>query len=106
MKRFFYSLLLVISFAVISCTEEVSVPDYSKDHIVLNVYNSKMTKADGNYDTNYERQLNRLDCFFYVKDKTDQPCVYYHKAEVNELGGATVPFYVNDLVLKEILLML
>lgn len=69
---------------------------------MLNVYNSKMTKADGNYDTNYERQLNRLDCFFYVKDKTDQPCVYYHKAEVNELGGATVPFYVNDLVLKEI----
>ena len=69
---------------------------------MLNVYNSKMTKADGNYNTNYERQLNRLDCFFYVKDKTDQPCVYYHKAEVNELGGATVPFYVNDLVLKEI----
>ena len=102
MKRFLYSLLLVICFAVISCTEEVSVPDYSKDHIVLNVYNSKMTKADGNYNTNYERQLNRLDCFFYVKDKTDQPCVYYHKAEVNELGGATVPFYVNDLVLKEI----
>ena len=102
MKRFLYSLLLVICFAVISCTEEVSVPDYSKDHIVLNVYNSKMTKADGNDNTNYERQLNRLDCFFYVKDKTDQPCVYYHKAEVNELGGATVPFFVNDLVLKEI----
>lgn len=69
---------------------------------MLNVYNSPMTKADGDSSTDYERQLNRLDCFFYVKDKTDQPCVYYHKAEVNELGGATVPFFVNDLVLKEI----
>ena len=78
------------------------LPDYSKDHIVLNVYNSNMTKADGNYDTSYERQLNRLDCFFYVKDKTDQPCVYYHKAEINDLDQATIPFFVNDLVLKEI----
>ena len=69
---------------------------------MLNVYNSNMTKADGNYDTSYERQLNRLDCFFYVKDKTDQPCVYYHKAEINDLDQATIPFFVNDLVLKEI----
>lgn len=102
MRRLLYSLLLIISFAVISCTQEVPVPDYSKDHIVLNVYNSPMTKAEGDSSTDYERQLNRLDCFFYVKDKTDQPCVYYHKADVNDLGGATVPFFVNDLVLKEI----
>ena len=101
MRRLIYS-LLIISVAVISCTQEVPVPDYSKDHIVLNVYNSPMTKADGDSSTDYERQLNRLDCFFYVKDKTDQPCVYYHKADVNDLGGATVPFFVNDLVLKEI----
>ena len=100
MRRLIYS-LLIISVAVISCTQEVPVPDYSKDHIVLNVYNSPMTKA-ADSDTDYERQLNRLDCFFYVKDKTDQPCVYYHKADVNDLGGATVPFFVNDLVLKEI----
>ena len=69
---------------------------------MLNVYNSNMTKADGNYDTSYERQLNRLDCFFYVKDKTDQPCVYYHRADLNDQDQATVPFFVNDLVLKEI----
>ena len=100
MRRLIYS-LLIISVAVISCTQEVPVPDYSKDHIVLNVYNSPMTKA-ADSDTDYERQLNRLDCFFYVKDKTDQPCAYYHKADINDLGGATVPFYVNDLVLKEI----
>lgn len=76
------------------------MPDYGEDYIVLKVSNSAMTMAEG--DTDYERQLNRLDCFFYVKDQTDQPCVYYHKAEVNDLGGATIPFYVNDLVLKEI----
>ena len=102
MKRFVYSVLAIFCLAVVSCTEEVPVPDYSKDHIVLNVFNSPMTRAAGDSDTDYERQLNRLDCFFYVKDKTNEPCVYYHKAEVNGLGSATVPFYVNDLVLKEI----
>ena len=76
------------------------MPDYGEDYIVLNVLNGPMTMAEG--DTDYERQLNRLDCFFYVKDKTNEPCVYYHKAEVNDLGSATIPFYVNDLVLKEI----
>ena len=76
------------------------MPDYGEDYIVLNVLNSPMTMAEGS--TDYERQLNRLDCFFYVKDKTDEPCVYYHKAEVNDLGRATIPFFVNDLVLKEI----
>ena len=102
MKRLVYNLLAIFCFALVSCTEEVLVPDYSKDHIVLNVFNSPMTKAAGDLNTDYERQLNRLDCFFYVKDKTNEPCVYYHKAEVNELGSTTIPLFVNDLVLKEI----
>ena len=100
MNRIVYSALAIFCFAVVSCTTEVPVPDYGEDYIVLNVFNSPMTMAEG--DTDYERELNRLDCFFYVKDKTNEPCVYYHKAEVNDLGGATIPFYVNDLVLKEI----
>ena len=79
------------------------MPDYSKDHIVLNIYNTQMTKADGDPDTAYERQLNRLDCFFYVRGRTDQPCVYYQMVEVNDVGQSTVAFYVNDLVLKEII---
>ena len=102
MKRLVYSALAIFCLAVVSCTQEASVTDYGKDYIVLNVVNSPMTKADSELGADYERQLNRLDCFFYVKDKTDQPCVYYHKAEVNDLGAATVPFFVNDLVLKEI----
>jgi hypothetical protein len=100
MKRLVYSALAIFCLAVVSCTNEVPVPDYGEDHIVLNVFNSPMTMAEG--ATDYERELNRLDCFFYVKDKTNEPCVYYHKAEVNDLGGATIRFYVNDLVLKEI----
>ena len=78
------------------------MPEYGEDYIVLNVSNSPMTTAEGDPNTDYERKLTRLDCFFYVKDKTDEPCVYYHKAEVDDLGGATIPFYVNDLTLKEI----
>ena len=102
MNRFVYIALAILCFAVVSCTNEVPVPEESEDYIVLNVFNSPMTMAEGDPDTDYERQLNRLDCFFYVKDKTNEPCVYYHKAEVNDLGSATIPFYVNDLVLKEI----
>ena len=102
MNRLVYSVLAIFCLAVVSCTEEVPVPDYSKDHIVLNVFNSPMTRAEGDPSTGYERQLNRLDCFFYVKGQTNQPCVYYHKAEVNGQGSATIPFFVNDLVLKEI----
>ena len=102
MNRFVYIALAILCFAVVSCTNEVPIPEESQDYIVLNVFNSPMTMAEGDPDTDYERQLNRLDCFFYVKDKTNEPCVYYHKAEVNDLGSATIPFYVNDLVLKEI----
>ena len=102
MKRLAYSVLAIFCFAVVSCNNEVPAPDYGEDYIVLNVINSPMTMAEGSTSTDYERQLNRLDCFFYVKDKTNEPCVYYHKAEVNDLGSATIPFYVNDLVLKEI----
>ena len=87
---------------MVSCTEGEPTPDYGEDHIVLNVFNSPMTLATGDPSTDYERQLNRLDCFFYVKDKTNEPCVYYHKADVDDLDRATIPFFVNDLTLKEI----
>ena len=102
MNRLLFSALAILCFVAVSCTEGTPIPDYGKDYIVLNVFNSPITKAESGQSTEYERQLNRLDCFFYVKDKTNEPCVYYHKAEVNDLGSATVPFFVNDLVLKEI----
>ena len=102
MNRIVYSALAIFCFVVVSCTNEPLAPDYSQDHIVLNVFNSPMTTAEGDSATDYERELNRLDCFFYVKDKTNEPCVYYHKASVDDTGNATVSFIVNDLVLKEI----
>lgn len=100
MNRIVYSALAIFCFAVVSCTNEVPTPEYGEDYIVLNVFNSPMTMAEG--DPTYETQLNRLDCFFYVQGLTDQPCVYYQRVDINEQGSATVPFYVNDLVLKEI----
>ena len=100
MNRLVYSALAIFCFAVVSCTNEVPTPEYGEDYIVLNVFNSPMTLAEG--DPTYETQLNRLDCFFYVQGLTDQPCVYYQRVDINEQGAATVPFYVNDLVLKEI----
>ena len=101
MNRLVYSALAIFCFAVVSCVKETPISDYSRDHIVLNVFNSPMTKAEGDSSTNYEKQLKRLDCFFYVKDKTHEPCVYYHKAEIDNLGSATIPFAVNDLVLMQ-----
>lgn len=102
MKRL-YGLLLMACFAVASCSEEIPMPDYSKDNIVLNIYNSPMTKADGDQGTAYERQLNRLDCFFYVRGKTNEPCVYYRRFDIKEVGQSSVAFYVNELVLNEII---
>ena len=102
MKRLVYSAFAIFCFAVVSCTEVESILDYGEDQIVLNVFNSPMTKAAGSSSADYEKQLNRLDCFFYVKDKTNEPCVYYHKAEVNDLERATISFIVDDLTLKEI----
>lgn len=79
------------------------MPDCSEDHIVLNIYNTQMTKADDDPATEYERQLNRLDCFFYVRGKTTEPCVYYQMVELDAVGQSTVSFYVNETVLKEII---
>ena len=101
MKRLVYSALAIFCFAVVSCTNEVPMPDYGEDYIVLNVFNSPMTMAEDDA-TAYERQLKRLDCFFYVKDQTDQPCVHYHRVDIDNQVSATVSFYVNDLLLKEI----
>ena len=102
MNRLVYSALAIFCFAVVSCSQETTIPECSQDQIVLNIFNSPMTKAAGDAGAEYERQLNRLDCFFYVKDKTNEPCVYYHKAEVNDLERATISFIVDDLKLKEI----
>ena len=102
MNRLVYSALAIFCFAVVSCSQETTIPDCSQDQIVLNIFNSPMTKAAGDAGADYERQLNRLDCFFYVKDRTDEPCVYYQKAEINNLGSATISFIVDDLKLKEI----
>ena len=98
----YYSVLVILGFAAVSCTKEAPVQDYSENYIVLNVFNSPMTMAEGNTDTGYERQLKRLDIFFYVKDKTHEPCVYYHKAVVDSQRSAEVSLYVNDNVLNEI----
>ena len=102
MSRIIYCALAIFCFAMVSCTEGEPTSDYGEGYIVLNVFNSPMTLATDASNTNYERQLNRLDCFFYVKDKTNEPCVYYHKVEANDLGSVTIPFFVNDLKLKEI----
>ena len=102
MNRLVYSALAIFCFAIVSCIGENPVQDDGQNHIVLNVFNSQMTKAEDNTSTAYERQLNRLDCFFYVKDQTNEPCVYYHRIDLNDLDSATISFIVTDLVLREI----
>lgn len=44
-----------------------------------------------------------MDCFFYVRGKTDEPCVYYRRFDIKEVGQSSVAFYVNELVLNEII---
>ena len=96
MKRFLYILL---AFVLVSCTSELDYENKTPgDSIVLNVYNSPMTKADLGEDTDYERTLNRLDCFFYKKGQTGGNCVYYIKQTPGSVGASEIVVDVNDIL--------
>ena len=96
MKRLLY-ILMAFSMLIVGCSDKLGEEnEYGKDCIVLNIYNSPMTKALDTQGANYERQLLRLDCFFYKKGQTDGPCAYYQKVDINKIGNVEVPFYVDE----------
>lgn len=96
MKRLLY-ILMAFSMLIVGCSDKLGEQnEYGKDCIVLNIYNSPMTKALDTQGANYERQLLRLDCFFYKKGQTDGPCAYYQKVDINKIGNVEVPFYVDE----------
>ena len=105
MKKILYTLLA--AFALVSCMEEIDKVDTRPEgNVVLTVFNSTMTKAitDAN-GLEYERKLESLDCFFYVKGQTNSPCVYYQRLDPvpdNALddGRADIPLNVSDDVLN------
>lgn len=103
MKKLLYILITFI-FTFASCSEQIDVQDsIPADCIMLNVLNSPMTKAVADPSgEDYEKTLKRLDCFFYVKGQTDKPCVYYQKIDLNEVGSAEIPCYVDESVINTI----
>ena len=102
MKKLLY-IFIALSFGLVSCSDIIETPDtLPADCIMLNVYNSPMTKAQDWAGLEYERQLLRLDCFFYPKEQTDQPCVYYQKVDVDNVGSAEIPFFVDESVINTI----
>ncbi len=99
----FIAMALVMVIAVTSCSDKMAKPDeLPADCIMLNIFNSPMTKAQDWAGLEYERELVRLDCFFYPKGQTNSPCVYYQKVDVEEIGSAEIPFYVDESVIKTI----
>ena len=70
---------------------------------MLNVVNGPMATKATNEGSEYERQINRLDCFFYVKGALDN-CVYYQKIVNNTavIGQQEIPFYVDETVINTI----
>lgn len=105
MKKILH-ILSALVFGMVSCSQEIEIPDsVPADCIILNVYNSPMTKAITDLSgTEYERQLNRLDCFFYPKGRTGEACVYYQKVEYSTPAdrSASIPFYVDESVIEAI----
>ena len=105
MKKLLY-IFIALSFGLVSCSDVIETPDtpdsLPADCIMLNVYNSPMTKAQDWAGLDYERQLLRLDCFFYPKGQTEAPCVYYQKVDVDKVGSAEIPFYVDESVINTI----
>ena len=102
MKKLLY-IFIALSFGLVSCSDVIETPDaLPADCIMLNVFNSPMTKAQNWAGLEYERQLLRLDCFFYPKGQTNAPCVYYQKVDVDKVGSAEIPFYVDESVINTI----
>lgn len=102
MKNIIISLLAIFTF--VNCTgllEETST--YDKDCILLNIYNGPMSTKATNPGDEYERQIKRLDCFFFVKDALNS-CVYYQKVTNTEevIGRQEIPFFVDATVINKI----
>ena len=102
MNKLYISIAILLTF--VGCTkvfEETS--KYDKDCILLNVYNGPMKTKATNEGTEYERQINRLDCFFYVKGALNN-CVYYQKVTNNDaiIGQQEIPFFVDESVINTI----
>lgn len=87
--------------AIWGCTKELSQTDYSENCIRLNIHNS-LTKAATGTGEAYERVINTLDCFFYPNGKTDQNCVYYYKATLDNNNQSSVSIYVDEDVINKI----
>ena len=97
-------ILFAFLFTLIGCTEILEeTTELGEDCIVLNVYNGPMVTKATNAGAEYERQIKRLDCFFYVKDALDK-CVYYQKVENTEakIGSQEIPFYVDESIIDAI----
>ena len=102
MKKILY-IFLALSICLVSCSDKMKSPgEIPADCIMLNIFNSPMTRAQNWEGLDYERQLKRLDCFFYPKGQTNSACVYYQKVEVEEVGSAEIPFYVDESVINTI----
>lgn len=103
MKKIFY-IFAIMALSLMSCSEQIDISQVvPEDCILLNVYNSPMTKAT-NEGVEYERQLNRLDCFFYIDGEAAAGgnCIYYQKVDVAQIGQAEIPIYVNEATINTI----
>lgn len=103
MNKYLY-ILMLLCLMFVGCTDEFGLmTNKDEDCIVLNIYNTSLTKAVDPLGEEYERKLNRLDCFFYAKGATNEPCIYYQKVEnVNEVGVAEIPFYVDESLINSL----
>ena len=102
MKKRYISLAFLL--ALVGCSEVLDVTTkYDKDCIVLNVVNGPMATKATNDGSEYERQINRLDCFFYVKGALNN-CVYYQKITNSSavIGRQEIPFYVDESVINTV----
>ena len=99
MKKLLYMILAV--FALLSCADGLDRHGAQQEGIVLTVYNSPMTKVADAGEA-YERTLSSLDCFFYPKGATGQPCVFHQRVQPNAVGQALVHINASEEVLDQI----
>lgn len=102
MKKLIY-IISSLLFICAGCTDNLDLLENGQEGFVLTINSGQITKATTNIGTEYERELKTLDCFFYPKGQTDSPCVFYHRATVNNTSGqAVVPIYVVEDGIRKI----
>lgn len=101
MKHRIY-IYIIAALALIGCNQELLEKESTPDNcITITVFNSSLTTKATDQGSENERQLKRLDLFFYPigNDQDKEECaLYIQKSNLGNTGSVQLPLYVQQEV--------